>query len=106
VANHLIGWNTPTYSCPPKLVVFFVLGMHGRGEAGGLGDEKRASATRNAFAAAMGDGIGVIWHSHTIVTVLPFPVGVLNDIAVGLRTAGARCGFFSWSNHGLNGEFA
>ena len=38
-------------------------------------------------------GVGVLWHSHAIVTVLRFPVGVVNDVAVGIRTAGASMAF-------------
>ena len=33
-------------------------------------------------------GVGALRHSHAIVTVLGFPVGVFDDVAVGIRTAG------------------
>jgi len=38
-------------------------------------------------------GVGGLRHSHAIVTVLGFPVGVLDDVAVGIRTAGAVAAF-------------
>src|SRR6516162_10189845 len=34
-----------------------------------------------------GFGAGSLWYAHAIVTVLGFPVGVLHDTAVGVRTA-------------------
>src|SRR6516164_8837597 len=34
-------------------------------------------------------GVGALWHSHAIVTVLRLPVGIFDDITVGIRTAGA-----------------
>ena len=38
-------------------------------------------------------GVGAFGHSHAIVTVLGFPVGVLDDVAVGIRTAEAVAAF-------------
>src|SRR5262249_1453293 len=38
-------------------------------------------------------GVGLLRHSHAIVTVLRVPVGVFDDVAVGMRTAGAVAAF-------------
>src|SRR6516162_6710688 len=38
-------------------------------------------------------GVGVLRHSHAIMTILRFPVGVFDDTAVGIRTAGAIAAF-------------
>src|SRR5262249_20360354 len=38
-------------------------------------------------------GVGLLGHSHAIVTVLSVPVGVFDDVAVGKRTAGDVAAF-------------
>ena len=38
-------------------------------------------------------GVGLLRHSHAIVTIFRFPVGVFDDVAVGIRTAGAVAAF-------------
>jgi hypothetical protein len=37
----------------------------------------------------MNFGVGALRHSHAIVIVLRFPVGVFDNVAVGIRTAEA-----------------